>query len=131
MPHSTKTYIIKKRIHFYMVGHILGLHHHSVRKRIFQKHEKYPNPNKWKRFMDKSIYVVALFGPIMTFPQLSKIWIGKSASGVSVISWSAYLITAVFWLIYGVMHKEKPIIITYIAWIILESFIVLGALIHG
>lgn len=81
--------------------------------------------------MDKAIYVVGSFGLIMTIPQVTKIWIEKNASGVSAISWSAYLITAIFWLIYGIMHKEKPIIFTYSAWIVLEVAIVIGIILYG
>ncbi len=114
-----------------MVHHDVGLHHAHKRKRIHQKHEKYPHPDNLKRFMDKAIYVVGVFGPIMTLPQVWKIWVGKNAVGVSVLSWSAYLIAAFFWLVYGLIHKEKPIIITYSLWILMEISIVAGTLIYG
>ena len=64
-----------------------GLHHFYKRKRIYQKLEPYPHPNKWKRLMDKLIYAVGIFGPVMTIPQLTKIWLDKNAAGVSAISW--------------------------------------------
>jgi len=108
-----------------------GLHHFHKRKRKYQKQEPYPHPDKLKRFMDKAIYFVAIFGPIMTLPQVAKIWIDKNASGVSILSWGSYLIVGIFWLIYGIMHKEKPIIIANILWIVLEIFIVIGTLIYG
>ncbi|MFC1752460.1 hypothetical protein ACFL96_03600 [Thermoproteota archaeon] len=106
------------------------LHHHHRRKRIHQKHEPYPHPDKAKKFMDRAIYGVGIFGPIMTLPQVSKIWIEKNAAGVSAISWGAYLITTSFWLAYGIMHKEKPIIMTYSLWLVLELFIITGVLIY-
>lgn len=81
--------------------------------------------------MDKAIYVIGIAGPIMTIPQLTKIWIEKNAVGVSAISWFAYLIIAFFWLIYGVMHKEKPIILTFSVWIILDILIVIGILMYS
>ncbi|MBW2976742.1 hypothetical protein KY347_04825 [Candidatus Woesearchaeota archaeon] len=108
-----------------------GLHHFHKRKRIHEKHEPYPHQDKFKRFIDSTIYAVGIFGPVMTLPQLAKIWIEKNASGVSVISWGAYLFAAVFWLIYGILHKEKPIILTYALWIVLEAFIVLGTVLYG
>jgi uncharacterized protein with PQ loop repeat len=103
------------------------LHHLHRRK----KHGPYPHPNKFKRFIDKSIYIVAVFGIVMTIPQIMKIWVQKNAAGVSAVSWTAYIITAIFWLIYGVLHKEKPIIFTYSIWIVLEVFIVIGTLMYG
>ncbi|MFC1691296.1 SemiSWEET family sugar transporter [Nanoarchaeota archaeon] len=107
-----------------------GLHHFHKRKRIHHKHEQYPHPDKFKRFMDKAIYVVGVLGPIMTIPQLLKIWVDKNAIGVSLVSWIAYLIGAVFWVVYGIIHKEKPIIITYALWIVLDIFIVAGIIIY-
>lgn len=108
-----------------------GLLHAHTRKRVHQQLETYPHPNKWKRIMDKAIFVVGAVGPVMTIPQLAKIWLEKNAVGVSALSWGAYLITAIFWLMYGIMHKEKPIIFTYSIWIVLEALIVVGTLIYG
>jgi len=113
-----------------MVHDSHGLHHFHKRKRIYQNHEQYPHPHKWKRLMDRFIYVVGVFGPLMTIPQVTKIWFEKNAAGVSVISWISYLLCAIFWLIYGVMHREKPIIVTYAIWIVLDFLIVIGALIY-
>ena len=107
------------------------LHHHHVRKRIHQKHESYPHPVKWKRFIDHAIYVVGLIGPIMTIPQLTKIWIEKNASGVSAISWATYTIISIFWVIYGVAHKEKPLIVISGIWVVLEFFVVFETLMYG
>ncbi len=108
-----------------------GIHHFHRRKRIHEKHEPYPHPDKWKRFLDKAIYFVAVFGVLLTIPQVWKIWVDKNAAGVSAISWSAYLVTACFWLAYGISHKEKPIIFTNILWIIFEIMIITGTVIYG
>jgi len=110
--------------------HSKGLHHFHKRKRIHQKHEPYPHPNKLKRFIDKFIYVVSIIGMVFTIPQITKIWIGKTAAGVSLISWVSYLFGAVFWLAYGILHKEKPIIFSYSIWILLEISIILGILVY-
>jgi len=81
--------------------------------------------------MDRAIYVIAILGPVMTIPQIIKIWLHKNAAGVSAISWSSYLVIAVFWLIYGFMHKEKPIILANILLIIINIIIVIGTLLYG
>jgi uncharacterized protein with PQ loop repeat len=107
-----------------------GLHHFHRRKRIHEKHEPYPHPDKWKNLMDRMIYVVGMFGPIMAIPQLLGIWVEKNTAGVSLITWGAFLIIAVFWITYGIMHKAKPIITTYIGWIIMDILIVAGILLY-
>lgn len=105
-----------------------GLHHAHVRKR--SQSEQFPHPHPWKKFLDKAIIIIGLIGPIMTIPQIVKIWSEKNAAGVSALSWSAYLFTAVFWLLYGLAHKEKPIILTYGAFIVLDIFIIIGTIIY-
>ncbi|MBN2330617.1 MAG: hypothetical protein JXC85_02280 [Candidatus Aenigmarchaeota archaeon] len=107
-----------------------GLHHFHKRKRIYQYHEPYPHPNKLKNAMDKLIYVVGIAGPVMAIPQLLKIWVEKNVSGVSGITWFAFLIIAIFWMMYGILHREKPIILTYAAWLIMDILIITGLMAH-
>lgn len=108
-----------------------GLHHFHRRKRIHEKLEPYPHPNKWKRLLDKIIYFVGIFVPIVTIPQLLEIWVNKNASGVSLISWSGYLIAVSFWFLYGIAHKEKPIIFSYGLLVVMDFFVVLGIIFFG
>jgi len=107
------------------------LHHAHRRKRMHQNKEPYPHPQQWKRFLDKIIYAVGVAGPLITIPQIYKIWVDHNASGVSVVSWSGYTVFAVIWLLYGIAHKEKPIIVTYIAVIIANIFVTVGTFIYG
>lgn len=108
----------------------IGMHHFNRRKRIHVKHEPFPHPNKWINFVDRAIYFVAVFGLLMTLPQIIRIWVIKDASGVSPISWASYLVIAVFWLVYGVIHKAKPIIFTNLLWILFDAVIVIGTVIY-
>lgn len=104
----------------------LGLHHFHLRKRLHQKHQTYPHPDKFVRYLDGLIYIVGILGPVLTIPQVYAIWVIKDASGVSGLTWSAYLVFAFFWLLYGIVHKEKPIIISNCLWIVTEIIIVVG-----
>lgn len=102
-----------------------GYHHLQRRK------EPFPSKTKWKRFLDRIAYFIGIVGPIMTIPQLLKIWVEQNASGVSLISWIAYLFTSCFWLAYAVSHKEKPLIFMYSAWIIVKVPILIGIILYG
>lgn len=110
---------------------ISGLHHFLSRKFLYQKLEPYPHPDKLKRILDKLIYVAGIAGPVMTIPQVTIIWVDKNASGVSLVTWIAYLIITIFWLFYGLVHKEKPIIISNILWIIFEVVIIAGIIMYS
>jgi len=105
-------------------------HHHHVRKRIYKKLEPFPHPNRLKRFIDTLIILISPAGAILTIPQVLKIWGEKTAEGLSVITWVGYLIITVFWLLYGIVHREKPIIIAYLLLIVVNILVVTGILIY-
>ena len=96
---------------------------------IYHKHHHQRTQKKKKPLssIDYLIYLAVIFGPIMTIPQLSMIWIeGKKES--SIVSWGSYLLISCLWLAYGIKHKQKPIIIVQIIWIFLDTLIVIGLL---
>lgn len=107
------------------------IHHYHRRKRIYKRHEPYPSSDKYKRFMDKMIYAIGIIGPLATIPQAWKIWTEKNASGLFLYSWIVFCIVNVTWLFYGILHREKPIIITYIGWLIVNIFVVMGIILYG
>lgn len=103
-----------------------GLHHYHKRKNKKQTSQR----KKAINLMDSLIYIGAVVVPLAYLPQLIKIWVEKTAAGVSIISWFAFLAGAIFWLTYGFLHKAKPIIIMYTIMLILETFIVVGILLY-
>ena len=114
-----------------MPNHSAGLYHLHIRKRIHLKKEKYPHPNKFKRYYDKLMYLVAILVPIMNLPQVYKIWHYRDASGVSLISWFSFFAFSVLWLGYGILHKAKPLIVMYSFLIIVQFLIVFGIFLYG
>jgi hypothetical protein len=80
--------------------------------------------------LDKIVYVVVFAGMAFTLPQILNVWIDNNISGLSLASWSAYFVVSVFWLIYGVRHRERLIIATSSVWIVLHGTIVIGILLH-
>jgi len=83
-----------------------------------------------KNLMDKLVYVSALFGVCANIPQLATIWIDKNVAGVSIVTWLGFLLGSSFWLCYGIVHKEKPIILTNGLYVAIQCFIVLGLFIQ-
>lgn len=71
--------------------------------------------------------VVNLFA---TLPQVLEIWVGKNATGVSSFSWGYYSFFSTVLLLYGIVHREKPIIVTYTGAVILYSAIFVGSLFY-
>lgn len=97
-------------------------HHHIVKNR-----KKYNN-KLIKSLMDHSVYAITIIAVLGNVPQLIKVWFEGNNSGVSVITWAGFLFGSVFWLIYGLVHEEKPIIVANFFLIIVQSFIIIGLL---
>lgn len=108
-----------------------ALHHFHRRKRAGRRLEPYPHPNRWKRLLDRAIYVVIFVGLGLTVPQVANVWIDRNASGVSAITWGTYVFTSSFWLIYGIVHKDRPIVFSSIAWVTMNALVAAGAVIYG
>jgi len=109
----------------------IGLHHQEKRKRLYQRFEKYPHPDKVKKFVDGLIYVMGIIVPVFTIPQAMQIWLNKTAEGLSLITWTVYLINTVIWMIYGILHKEKPVILTFSLITVLNIIIVVGIIVFN
>ncbi len=99
-------------------------HHLHVRQRIQIQHQKYPSPNPNIRLLDHIVIVIAILGPIITVPQLLLIFENQDASGLSFLTWSSYLVFSAVWLIYGIIHHEKPIIITNSLYVTVDIAII-------
>ncbi len=78
--------------------------------------------------IDDLSYVAIFAGLFMTIPQVLKIWIEKESAGVSVTTWVSYTILGVFWVYYGLIHKEKPIIVGNVLGLLLNVAVVVGLL---
>ena len=66
----------------------------------------------------------------MMVPQVWHIFSQKNASGFTPIPWLVFTIIDIPWIIYGVVHKEKPIIIAYSLWLVLNGIIFVGAILY-
>ncbi|MEK7186080.1 MAG: SemiSWEET family transporter [Patescibacteria group bacterium] len=98
------------------------LHHHPLHK---------TPESVFHKIVNFVIAVVATASPLITLPQLFDIYTKHNASGVSSITWLAYIFTSSIWLTYGFIHKEKIIISNGILGIILGASIYFGTLLYG
>jgi uncharacterized protein with PQ loop repeat len=74
---------------------------------------------------------MSVFTMLMTVPQVFTIWVNHQAAGVSVVSWSAYLLSAILWFWYGLQKRDKNIYLPCVGWVGLDSAVVVGALIYA
>ena len=104
------------------------VHHHQI-KRKKKKSKKIKN-EKYIYLLDKLVLIIGLVVPFLTFLQAYKIWSTQSADGISLVTYSGYIVTNIIWLLYGLAHQEKPLIIMYVLLAICNASIVVGAFLY-
>jgi len=86
-----------------------------------------PPPGLIKRILGST----SIFTMVMTVPQVITIWVSHRAAGISLLSWGAYLVSAAVWLWYGLQKRDKNIYLPCMGWILLDSAVIIGALVYG
>ena len=74
---------------------------------------------------------MSVFTMLMTIPQVVTIWVGHQAAGVSVLSWSAYLVSAILWFWHGLRSGDKNIYLPCVGWVGLDGAVIIGAILYG
>lgn len=78
--------------------------------------------------VDRGIYLIAALGPLSAFDQVWQIWVVGNKNGVSLFMWLSWIPGAIFWLSYGILHRDKPIMLTQSLWLLMQITIVAGLL---
>ena len=102
-------------------------HHHQLFKGksiidIFSRYRK-------KSAFDYFMYAVGLSASIVTLPQVYNVWVLHNIAGVSLISWGAYAILSFFWIIYGIIRKEKLVLFNSLGLFIVNLAVAVGVII--
>jgi uncharacterized protein with PQ loop repeat len=114
-----------------MNGDIHG--HIHLRRRAHRGnsvHYAYPSSNHFIKMMDRMMYAVGIIGPLVSIPQLIEIYARHNAQGISILSWTGYAFLSALWFVYGVVHREKPIILTQFLWLLVNLSVIVGAALY-
>lgn len=106
-----------------------GHQHIHIRKRVSKGLEPYPHPNALKRLLDHFMLLVAIGGPLAMLPQLLQTFATRDVLGLSLLTWSLWTFFSLAWLIYGLVHKDMPIIISQGIYVVFNSAIVIAILV--
>ena len=110
--------------------HFLNAHFHFRKRSGISSLEKYPSRKPSVRFLDNLIIVCSIIGPMFALPQVISAWNAKDISGLSVYTWVAWLILSLIWICYGIVHKEKPIIISCLLNASMQSAVIVAIIIR-
>jgi len=107
--------------------HYLGLRHKYERQQGLKKQQK----SSYIVFLDKLTFIVGIIGPFTVLPQIYSIFSTHSAAGVSLMTWVLIFVVTFPWILYGIAHKEKSIIVSFILWEVVNLMVVVGVLLYG
>jgi uncharacterized protein with PQ loop repeat len=81
--------------------------------------------------VDRLIYIAAIVEPLFSLPQSYHIFSTKSAADISIITWVGFELMTLIWIWYGIVHKEKTILIYQSLFFIIDGSVVVGALLYS
>lgn len=88
-------------------------------------------PSKVKLVLEFMIYFVGLLGTVLALPQAYKIWFLGEIGGALIIPWVALASFTPFWILYGVMHKKRSLVMTYFVWFVVNILIIIGIMVRA
>lgn len=106
----------------------VGIHH--AHSKHFHSHIGNKPKEVIARFMDRGVYVMGAVAVGANIPQFMTVVVNKNVAGVSIISWTGFLLGSLFWMGYGIVHKQKPITVINAMLVCVQVGIVAGILFH-
>ncbi|HLC22278.1 MAG TPA: PQ-loop domain-containing transporter [Candidatus Nanoarchaeia archaeon] len=103
-------------------------HLHYYKRKI---ERRVPEKDRNIVILDNVILFISVVAPFANLVQVYKIFSMQSANGVSVLAFTIFAILNIPWVFYGIVHKEKPLIITFTLWFFTNSLVVLGAMMYS
>lgn len=89
------------------------------------------NHSIWMKRLERITITAGIIGPLTVIPQIFVIYSTRNVAGVSALSWFAFGMLDIPFLLYGLIRKDKPIIFTYALWLIANFIVACGALIYS
>ena len=88
------------------------------------------NRKKARSWFDYFMYGIAMATPLVLLPQVFKLFSDKNVVGLSIDTWFLLGCLNMFWIVYGLVHREPPIYIGNFLVGILNFIIVYGIILY-
>ncbi len=82
-------------------------------------------------YYEKYMFVIGILGQLLFYTQGVKIFVSRSANDVSLFGFLLGLISVTSWMIYGILIKNKVLVLSNAFAVIGALFVIIGILIHG
>jgi len=94
-------------------------------------HGKRSPKSPYIKVLDKVTFAAGVVGPFTVLPQIYAIFSTHSAAGVSLVTWLAMFVVTFPWVLYGMAHKDRSIIVSFILWEVANATVVAGVLMYA
>jgi uncharacterized protein with PQ loop repeat len=82
------------------------------------------------RFLDGVAFVNGFVGPLTSLPQVHMIITTHQTAGVSLLTWWLFVASAMLWLVYSIVHRAWPVMISAILSIVVELAVIAAVLVY-
>ncbi len=93
--------------------------------------QKYLRKKRQITAVDRMMAVAAIIHPLTALPQVYKIYSTHNVTGISLWTWLGFMVLGTIFLLYGIVHKIKPFIMTQLLWFVIDFMIVIGVIIYN
>jgi len=107
----------------------IGYHHWHKRTAKLRRGEKGFRSDKFKKLIDTVISYSTVLMVATYVPQVYVIWIQHQYQGVSFWSWAAFLVSSLFWVFYGYIHRSRAIMLMNASVAVMQLCILAGILV--
>lgn len=90
-----------------------------------------PSKTKFFAYYEKYMFCVGILGQLLFYIQGIKIFLTHSAKDVSIIGFLLGLLSVSSWLIYGLLIKNRVLVVANIFAVIGALFVIVGILIYS
>jgi len=83
------------------------------------------------KWLENLVGVIAVVYPLSAIPQILEIWINKNVEGVSLLTWSLFLMLTIPLIIYSIVKKDRKLTVMWGLWSIGYFGVILGLILYG
>lgn len=99
---------------------------------MYMKDSKKPKTFREKETMivDDMAYIIGIGGNIAVIPQIIRVWSGP-APGLAILTWLLFIFFGLIWLVYAILHNQKPLIAAQVVSLACNIIVVIGWTLHN
>ncbi len=83
------------------------------------------------KWLENLVGVISVIYPLSAIPQILEIWVHKNVEGVSLLTWSLFLMLTIPLIIYSIVKKERKLTMMWSFWSLGYLAIILGLILYG